>query len=473
VRGGKAIGGVLLTALLVGGCGGNDGNSHDGETNASKAPDQTEPPADLNVPSAYTADKGWDTTLNWVPASVTTVPVTVAPKAGAVTVMQAASNGYVIRTRAADSGRVLWASEPWHPPTPVEGAEGDPENGEAAEIPDVTGVEQDGRGYVVAYAHGMRGKDALHEGTEVVRLAVYPADASGSSVAPLREIDVPVSAGPGHVRVRGTGGRLLVGWGEEALFPRWSAAVDLATGNVTEHGDANKLLPQCEEAPLCTSSRVVSATVHGPLVAMGGGGFGVPGRWFSNTVRPEGVEAKSGFLGEWNGSVYGVVAGHVLSGWEADGSGNANDPVWTVHDLSTGKVLATMECDYDPADSRKGTRDHALVSSPNGRFLAAGPVAFDLERKKGLCLEGDGNRKTILVSSIHDDGAAYGLVEETSGSGGADAVTALLDLTTGTGDPKVLGTGVVLPYTTGVDGSGLFLNREADGAIRVSLRPQR
>ncbi|MEU9037977.1 hypothetical protein AB0D45_24175 [Streptomyces sp. NPDC048352] len=65
-----------------------------------------------------------------------------------------------------------------------------------AEIPDVTSVEIDGRGYVVAYTHGLRGKDQLHDGAEIVRLAVFRADAKGESVKPLREIDMPVSADP-------------------------------------------------------------------------------------------------------------------------------------------------------------------------------------------------------------------------------------------------------------------------------------
>lgn len=117
-----------------------------------------------------------------------------------------------------------------------------------------------------------------------------------------------------------TGGRVLVGWGEEGLFPRWSAAVDLVTGNVTAHDDANQLLPQCDEVPMCTSSRVVSATPTGPLVAMGGGGFGIPGRWFSEDVLPMDIEAETGALGAWNGSVYSVADGHALVGWYAGGS---------------------------------------------------------------------------------------------------------------------------------------------------------
>lgn len=195
------VGGVALAAVLLAGCGGGDNGHENGKGGGPDATNQAEPLAKLSVPSAYDAAKGWDEALNWVPESVGTLPVSVVPSSGAVAMMYAASNGYTVKVRAADSGQVRWTSAPWNPPTQVDGAEGDPEYGEAAEIPDVTGIEQDGHGYVVAYAHGMRGKDDLHEGTEVVRLAVYPVDASGSSAKPLRQIDVPVSADPGEVQV--------------------------------------------------------------------------------------------------------------------------------------------------------------------------------------------------------------------------------------------------------------------------------
>ncbi|WP_328870967.1 hypothetical protein OHT76_13060 [Streptomyces sp. NBC_00287] len=433
-----------------------------------------EPLAKLSVPSAYNPTKGWDETLNWVPESVGTLPLSPLPNAGAVALMHVASNGYTVMVTAADSGQLRWMSAPWNPPTPVEGAEGNPEYGEAAEIPDVTDVVQDGQEYVVAYAHGMRGKDDLHEGTEVVRLAVYPADASGSSLKPVREIDVPVSASPGEVHVSSAGGRVLVGWGEEGQFPQWTAAVDVASGQVTEYEDANALLPQCEQAVVCSSSRVMAATADGPLVGMGSGGFGIPGRWFSDDVRPAGVNAAVGVLDSWNGSVYGVEGDHFLAGWHTGGTyGGDSDPVWSVHDLRTGKVQARMECGYEVADVSEPNRDYPVITSPGGRYLAAGPVAFDLEKKQGLCLQGDGDRKTIALSSIRDDGTAYGAVMEDTATGDAGPVIAEVDLTTATGEAKVLGAGTDAPFVTSLQGSGLFVNRDEDGNVRVSLRRER
>ncbi|WP_329621413.1 hypothetical protein OG357_13720 [Streptomyces sp. NBC_01255] len=483
MRAGRAMTGAALVAAaaaLVAGCTGpgSGAGGSDGKGVGGVATDSTpkEPLARLSVPTAYDAAKGWDETLAWVPGSVWTVPVAVVPRQEAVALMRVSSDGYTLRVRAGATGELRWTSVPWRPPTPVEGAQGDPESGEAAEIPDVTGVEQDGRGYVVAYAHGMRGKDALHEGAEVVRLAVYAADASGSSVKPLREIDVPVSADPGEVRVRADGGRLLVAWGEEGMYPQLSHTVDVVTGAVTPYKEPDKLLRQCEDGVGgCSGNRVVAASADGPLVAAGSGGFGVPGRWFSDDVRPDGVAAKAGFLGNWNGEVYGVGAGRLLAQWDTVGEAGADAlPVWSVHDVRTGRLQARMACGYEETrgvGSSDAERDYSVITSPSGRYLAAGPVVFDLERKKGICLEGDGDRKTIVLASLRDDGTAYGQVQEDSPGG--EPVVAQLDLAAADGAPKVLGMGVETPFHTDVSGSGLFVTRDDDENVRISLRGER
>ncbi|WP_327310957.1 hypothetical protein [Streptomyces sp. NBC_01243] len=470
----RSLGGVVLTAVLVAGCSGGNGGSRAQDKNGTpQSGHKAKPLAELKVPSAYDPAKGWDATLNWVPGVVRTIPVTAAPRSGVIAMMHAASNGYTVEARAADTGEVRWISGPWNPPTPIKGAEGDAESGQAGEIPDVMAVEQDGREYVLAYAHGMRGKDSLHEGAEVVRLAVYAADASGTSVKPLREIDVPVSADPGEVRVGLTGGRILVAWGDSDAFPRSAAAVDVATGKVDAYEKPNGMLSQCATTVACASSRVLAATADGPLVGMSTGGFGIPDRWFSDAVRPSGIEAKTGIVGSWNGDVYGVAGGHVLAGWSTGGTfGAPNAPLWSVHDVGTGHLQASMTCAHEVPGSNKA-RDYPVITSPDRRYLAAGPVVFDLKLGKGFCLEGDGDRKTIALASIRDDGTAYGAVQDKSAADGAEVVVAELNLTTSTGDPKVLGVGVDVPYLTSVNGSGLFLDRDDDMSVRVSLRRER
>ncbi|WP_405772794.1 hypothetical protein OHU34_46020 (plasmid) [Streptomyces sp. NBC_00080] len=469
-----SVGGVLLAAALAAGCSGGNGDSRDQDKNGFAQPsNEAKPLAELHVPSAYDPAKGWDATLNWVPGAVRTIPVTAAPRSGAIAMLHVASNGYTVEAKAADTGKARWISAPWNPPTPVEGAEGDAESGELGEIPDVTAVEQDGREYVLAYAHGMRGKDSLHEGAEVVRLAVYAADGSGTSVKPLREIDVPVSADPGQVHVGSTGGRVLVAWGGSEAFPRSASAVDVATGKVDSYQKPNGLLSQCATTVACSSTRVTAATPDGPLVSMGTGGFGIPGRWFSDDVRPHGLEAKTGIVGSWNGDAYGVADGNLLVGWSRGGKfGAPNDPLWSVHDVRTGKLRASMICAHHVADSNEA-RDYPVITSPDGRYLAAGPVVFDLKRGKGTCLEGDGDRKTIALAAIRDDGTAYGAVLGKSAASSSEAVVAELDLATGTGEPKVLDAGVRVPYLTSVNGSGLFLDRDDDANVRVSLRRER
>ncbi|WP_158711129.1 hypothetical protein [Streptomyces albus] len=473
------MGTILLAAISLTGCGGEDGGRGNDKNGAPAPSHQDKPLAELDVPAAYDAGKGWDETLTWLPEAVETLPVTAAPRTGGIALLHAAPDGYTVKVRAADTGRVRWTSAPWDPPTPLEDAAGDPARGDATEIPDVIAVEQDGREYIVAYGHGLRGKDELHEGTEVVGLAVYAADATGTAVKPLRQIEVPVTANPGEVHLSTAGGRLLVGWDEDGPYPLLSAAVDLATGKTVTYDDTDALLPQCAEAEMCSRSRVMAATAQGPLVGMGDGGFGMPGRWFSDTVRPDGVPARLGIYKQWNGTVYGANDGLLLAHWEAvDERGSDTDPVWSVHDVRTGALKATSTCGYDPKDDRGwhdsgAEREHSVVTSLDGRYLAAGPVAFDLRKEKGICLAGDGDRKSVALVSIHDDGTAYGSVEKNTSTEGTPPVIAQVDLTAGLDSAKVLGTGTDVPFATGLRGAGLFLHRGDDLSLRVSLRRER
>ncbi|MFI1311962.1 hypothetical protein ACWHAO_09830 [Streptomyces albidoflavus] len=457
-----AAGAVAIAAVLVTACGSSGRGSEGDAAPKDRAP--ARPLAKLNAPAAYNTAKGWDATLTWLPSKVRSIPVAVAPDSGNIALLHGTSDGYTVQARAADSGEIRWSSTPWSPPAPMEGFEG-----EAAEIPNVIAAEQNGREYVIAYAHGLRGKDALHEGTEVTRLAVYPADASGDGVEPLREIDVPVSARSGELRVTTDGGRLLVSWGEDGPLSKWSAAVDLVTGKVSSYEGLDVLLPQCEQALVCTE-RIAAQTTAGPLVAMKDGGFGVPGAWFSHAVRPSEAAGQSDFLQTWNGKVYGVSHGHVLATWDqvADRHTGA-DHIWSVHDATTGELRAELECGYDGGQLRRA-RKHPVVASPDGRYLAAGPVAFDLGQETGICLEGDGDRKTILLGSIRNDATAYGVIDDDSRNSSESAVVAQVDLNDPIDATAALGTEIDIPFVTDVKGSGVFLTRDADQHIQVSVR---
>ncbi|MFJ5546259.1 hypothetical protein [Streptomyces sp. NPDC093225] len=461
---------AVLTAALLGGCSNAPSPDDTGRPGGTASAD-AKAPARLAVPPAYDGAKGWDESLPWVPENAD-APVAVLPGAEGVAVLTVGdAGGFAVRTRAADTGELLWTSAVWKPPLPLEYADKD-------DIPAVLGVEQDGRKFVVVSAHGTVGKDDLHEGTEVVRLAVFDAaDGQATGRKPLREIDVPVTvkADDGGWRVGADGGRVLVAHGEHGRYPGRGATVDLISGKVTTFGHPSGLLKQCEGKSLeCGWSRVVAVGPKGPLVGLGQG-FGVPGGWFSDAVMPAGAARtySFGFSDSWNGDVYGVAGGRFLAQWHGTEKNGSDGPtVWSVHEVGSGAPLARMECAYDdfPTVTSQGIyRDYPVVTSPSGRYLAAGPVAFDLERKQGVCLQGDGNRKTIAVGAVADDGAAYGtVVGDTS-----DRVVARLDLKTATGDAKVLGAGVEVPQHTSVAGSGLFVTRDQNENVLVALRPLR
>jgi hypothetical protein len=52
-----------------------------------------------------------------------------------------------------------------------------------------------------------------------------------------------------------------------------------------------------------------------------------------------------------------------------------------------------------------------------------------VESKREVCLQGDGNHKTITIASIRDDGTAFGAVANGSATSDAGTVVAQLMLT--------------------------------------------
>lgn len=470
----RAVAGALaLAAVSLAGCSDQaDGGRKDSNGSPLNPFHQTQPLAKLSVPAAYDAGEGWDTALGGVPKQAANVPVAAVPGAGEVASIQGAANGYTTIVRAADTGRVKWSSAPWDIPTPSDAG--------SSQTPGVTVVDQEGREYIVAYAQGVRGKDALHDGSAVVSLAVYAADAQGTSVKPRRQIDLPVEGEPA-VRVSAYGGRVLVGLGnmvDSGLYPARSFAVNVVTGQSTAYDHPDDLLSPCGQAD-CAGGRVIAATPEGPLIGVDNGGFGLVGHWFSDSVRPSGTE-RAGDLAPFNGLAYGVIDGHVLAGWQTRNKedGTAANPVWSVHDLATGRLQASMTCGYDlnnniNAGNYGSHREYGVVASPDGRYLAAGPVVFDLQRKKGICLAKSGDRKALMIVSIRDDGTAYGAVQQDSTAEGTEPAAVQVDLNEGPDTAKVLGRGTIVPLVTTVKGAGLFLSRDDNGALRVSLRRER
>ncbi|WP_405721126.1 hypothetical protein [Streptomyces sp. NBC_00046] len=322
----------------------------------------------------------------------------------------------------------------------------------------------------MAWAHGVQGQDELHDGKEVVRLAVYAAGSRGDAVKPLREVSVPVAADPGNTHVLDDGHRLMVTWGSNRGGPHGTeaAVVDVASGKVDLREHANNEIEVCPPGRSCSGAVFVGISKAGPVLANDNneGGFGVPGTWKSPDVTPKGIERTTGPLDEFNGRAYGVVGTHLLTAWEDGKHPDGSGLVIMVQDTATGRVEAQVECVvYFEEVAEWG---HQITASPNGRYLAAGPVAFDLQQEKGICLQGDGDRKNVSLTSITDNGMGYGTVDETESSDRPTRVQVPFE----TARPKALRTGTVIPFAQGNE-YGMLTQRAADGPVKIYVRPLR
>ncbi|MCX5195020.1 hypothetical protein OOK31_14085 [Streptomyces sp. NBC_00249] len=446
----NAVAGAALAGTLLAGCGLGEGKApaparSDAKASASPAPSAQGVTVQLAAPPAYAADQGWQQTLNWMPQKYSSKPpVAVGARTDVVAYVTVSEDGYVTQARQASTGRILFTGKPWQPPTSMSEAGKYGYDGDSVELPSVATAVQDGREYVVTWAHGILGGDALNEGKEVVRLTVYPADASGDAVAPVREIDVPVrTSGPNgnnpesDLRVEDHGTGLQVHWTGPT---NGTVAVNPATGAIDTCGDS------------CPLGRGEIRTGKGWLVQDSYGSFRVPGAWTAFDSPPPGASTKSQV--SVNGFYRSTTRGHVFSSWHTPAEKTLS-PLTAVHDATTGQVETSMPCEM---------KHGGAVASPNGRFIADGTAAFDLQRRQGTCLSANEQRKQgLFVKAVTDTGTAYG----TLGNGTGDTATAEADLASGNGTPKLLPPGTVLP-TWALKDTGVFLTAGPTGGLLVS-----
>ncbi|MFE9459205.1 hypothetical protein [Streptomyces californicus] len=460
----KAVAGAALVGVLLTGCGGADDpapagkGGGGGKKTSAASPAPSGPSVLLTVPPAYSADKGWEQSLSWMPAKYSSKPpVAVGARSDTVAYVNTTEDGYVVQVRDASSGRIRFTSEPWEPPTSMGEAGKGAYAGDDVELPSVSTAVQDGREYAVLWAHGIEGGDALAKGKEIVRLLVFPMDASGSAVAPKRRIDVPVEVYEPNsekgkdgddLRVEDYGGGLQVHWNGPK---KGAVAVDVASGTLDACADA------CAEGQgqVRTAKGWVVSNYVLDLVEM-------PGSWHIQDDAPPGGWSMMDKSSSMDGQYVSTIGGHLITRWHTEAGGNFSTPLVAVHDAATGKLETSIVCEQPRAGD--------AVSSPNGRFVAAGTVAFDLQRRHGACLEAGESRKAdVFVRSITDDGIAYG---ELPGGPGRDPGAAEVDLSAGDGAPHALRDGTRVPEWALRD-TGVFLTPKPVNGLLISVLKQK
>ncbi|MFB6987618.1 hypothetical protein ACFC0C_10705 [Streptomyces sp. NPDC056178] len=407
------VGGVLLLAmlLLLATCG-------SGEKSSDKSKKQVRTSASavtrLTVPSVFAPERGWE-------LIGTSPDYAISRTTGALAYLARVSEGkYQLRTIDPETGEAGWHGEAWRPPSPQH-------------FPKLVPVTVDDHEYFVTWAYGKVGENALTPADTIVSLDVYNVQ-DGSR----RRVEVPWNSVP---TVSTTGPGILISDGRTN-----SAVVDPVTGRVsTVAASALKYPKGCTSCKQLTE--VLGMTEKGLLVT-GAKEFWVQDGWFSRDVAPKGTDRLSGIPTS-------VIPGMVLAKWQlAKGAKRATThDLWTVHDVETGKPLASVECSK-PAI--KPGQYPQLVSAPSGNFLVAGPLAFDLLTKRGFCFEGTDGTKPLTLASVNDDGIAYGAANARNAAdvlagGGTPVAVAIRSGTTG-----ALPSNQLVPGEVTSDGVGLF-----------------
>ncbi|MGX1884685.1 hypothetical protein [Streptomyces sp. NPDC055287] len=366
---------VLALLLLLATCGGGSGGA-DGKRKPSGAPQPARksaaagPATRLAVPSAYSNARGWEVTG----ASGASVEYAVAASAARVGFLERVSaTRFRLRTVDAASGKTRWAGDAWQPLS-------DP-----AYFPRLLSVAKDGREFFVTWSYGKVGEDALTSADMIVALDVYDVRSGAQQRVELPWADVP--------SVNGDGPGILVSDGGAD-----SAVVDPATGRVTRVSAKDLRPPKgCGD---CRRQTQVRAVTEKGLLVSGRREFWVRGGWHSRKTAPGGTEAASGVPTS-------VTDGRILAKWQKTrgSEGAADYDVWAVHDAATGKVLAKAEC-RKPA-IEPGTYPRAAVA-PEGRYVVAGSLGFDLETGAGHCYEDADGTKPLSLTVVTDTGVAYG-----------------------------------------------------------------
>ncbi|MFJ9028609.1 hypothetical protein ACIRQP_08795 [Streptomyces sp. NPDC102274] len=407
---------VLALLLLLATCGGNK-PARTKDDSAPKKPlaNVADRAPRLSVPDGYDAAHGWQI-VDGSP------DFAIAQDANRVAYLErAGADRFRLRTLDPETGERGWDGEPWRPLFSPD------------RFPRLLSVTKDDQEYFVTWSYGKINADELRPADSIISLDIYNAN-DGSR----QRVETPWADAP---KVSAAGPAILISDGKAT-----SAVIDPATAEVVKVPPGSLGYPKgCKECRKLTEVRGVTAK---GLLVSGAKEFWVRGGWFSRQGAPKDTDAASGVPAS-------MASGYILAKWQKKkGAKDARThEVWAVHDAATGKAVAQVRCRkpaITPAD------DPRLVASPDGRFLIAGRLAFDLDAKKAYCFEEADGTQPLTLTTVSDDGTAYGAVSARNTAdalaGGGNPVK--VELTTAT--PEALETNVRLPSAEASGGVGFF-----------------
>ena len=403
--------GILLLLLLLSMC---DAGEAAEDAKAKKPLKVPGPATKLTVPDNYATDRGWE-------AADASPEYALAQSSGLVGYLERVGQfQYRLRAVEAKTGKTVWAGEPWRPLTAP------------GSFPRLLSVTKGDSQYFVAWSYGSTTAEGLNSTGSFVSLDIYDTADGGRQRVEVPWTDAPI--------ITGTGPGILIADGKAK-----SAVVDPDTGEVTSVAPAQLGYPAgC--ANCRTLTEVIGVTDKGLLVS-GAREFWVRGGWYSKTLAPRTADATSGLP-------TAVTSKHVLARWHyaPKTPKAATHEIWAVHALDTGKIVVQAEC-RRPTIAPSEYPQAAV--SPDGRYLVAGALAFDLQEKKGYCMEEtDGTNRLTLVS-VSNEGIVYGAVGARSARDALAGAGAPLTVDMYTGEPELLESNMRLPQAETL-GIGIF-----------------
>ncbi|WP_406290232.1 hypothetical protein [Embleya sp. NBC_00896] len=364
------------------------------------------------------------------------------------------TDGARVIARSGDTGKVLWTSAPLS--ILVE-----------PEPPTLKVINTAGGEFVIVVRRGNTPDEALAKSAKVVVVDSFPVVGSGLEVAPTRHIQRFVEGRlDSSAVVVGNGGVLFA---ESSVGPL--GAIEAGNSWDPVDGSNQRFVATTTKRSKCLDglpcevrTAPIELTSSGMLSLIDAKcdridfsdaclrGFGVSDRWNSEAVAPQGRPL---------GAPIAVTGTAVIAAWwQVTKRDTRPSVLYVAHDLATGAAVASTECvvEIDLAQNRAGLPLTA-ASSPDNRYVVAGPLAFDLSAGKAVCLGKDPLSKTVILKSVGDSGIAYGTVQQESAANhfvDRDAPPAVVSAPVATGEVQAFSADTSVPESIAGPGIGIF-----------------